>query len=61
MLNTRQSRRPRILFGQGRGLAKCVKCGVSFVAKHPAEQTCSKCTVAHKQSARPHPRVNRIA
>lgn len=42
MLHASNSRRPRILVGQG-GLSKCIKCGVAFVAKHPAQQTCSKC------------------
>ena len=46
MLHTANSRRPRVLVGQEGGLSKCTKCGVAFVAKHPAQQTCSKCTVS---------------
>ena len=48
MLHATNSRRPRILVGQG-GLSKCIKCGVAFVAKHPAQQTCTKCSGSRGQ------------
>ena len=54
MLHTTNSRWPRVLVGQGSGLSKCTKCGVAFVAKHPAQQTCSKCT-ARKQGSETQP------
>ncbi len=54
MLRTTNLRRPRVLVGQG-GLSKCVKCGVAFVAKHPTQQTCSKCSGSrgHRNDAHP--------
>jgi uncharacterized OB-fold protein len=54
MLHTTNLRRPRVILGQGRGLSKCVKCGVAFVAKHPAEQACSKCSISGKRTTRKH-------
>lgn len=48
MTHSANLRRPRILVGQG-GLSKCIKCGVAFVAKQPAQQTCSKCSGSRTQ------------
>jgi len=61
MENSTRLRRPRVLVGQGRGLSKCVKCGVAFVAKHPAEQTCSKCAISHKHAPQRQARFNQFA
>lgn len=61
MLYASKSRRPRVLVGQGRGLSKCVKCGVAFVAKQPEEQTCSKCTISHKHGTPRQARFNHFA
>lgn len=52
MLHTTNLRRPRVLFGHGRGLSKCANCGVAFVASHPADRNCSKCTAAAKQKTK---------
>jgi len=62
MLHEANHRWPRVLVGQGSsGLSKCTKCGLAFVAKHPAQHTCSKCTVSRRrksslsgQAAKPH-------
>jgi uncharacterized OB-fold protein len=64
MLHTAKLRRPRVLLGQGSGLSKCTKCGVAFVAKYPAQQTCSKCTEPRRQRAEgyaPSGRTGRLA
>jgi uncharacterized OB-fold protein len=54
MLHTANLRRPRVLVGQGNGLSKCTKCGVAFVARHPAQQTCSKCTEPRRVRSKGH-------
>lgn len=60
MLNASTSRRPRVLIGRG-GLSKCIKCGVAFVAKHPAHQTCSKCSGTRGQRSDGYPTADQSA
>ena len=60
MIYTARPRRPRVLVGQG-GLSKCIKCGVAFVAKHPAQQTCSKCSGPRGERADGHAALDHTA
>lgn len=55
MLHTANQRWPRVLVGQGGGLSKCTKCGLAFVAKNPAQHTCSKCSDLRKRGAQRSP------